>query len=241
MARTYTAASSHHLETSSAPISAPPFSMACWYNTTGTTTIRCLMWMGTQTVDNDYWRMILHSSGVVRIVAEVAAGATATSTSTSYSSGVWEHACAVVAAANDRRIFLNGGGKGTSSVSRAVAAPTRLGVGWRAGSVPAEYMDGSIAEVGIWNLALADEDVTRLASGLSPNMVRPEGLVGYWRMIGRYSPEIDRRNSLGLTVTGAVAGDHVRQFHRARLYGRGFTTAAAASAKSRVFALMGVG
>ena len=74
-------------------------------------------------------------------------------------------------------------------------------------------MSGDIAEAAIWNIALDDADVALLAKAFDPRMVRPEGLVFYAPLIGRYSPEIDRRGGLGLTVTGAVASVHPRMFH----------------------------
>lgn len=63
-------------------------------------------------------------------------------------------------------------------------------------------MDGAIAEVGIWNVALSDSDVALLAKGVSPLMVHPESLVFYAPLIGQYSPEIELRSARNLTLTG---------------------------------------
>lgn len=43
-------------------------------------------------------------------------------------------------------------------------------------------MEGDISEVGYWNVALTDADVAVLAKGVSPLLVRPEGLVAYWSL-----------------------------------------------------------
>jgi hypothetical protein len=43
-----------------------------------------------------------------------------------------------------------------------------------------EQLDGRVAHVGIWNAALTDEEILRLAQGKLPPQVRPENLAGYW-------------------------------------------------------------
>ena len=63
---------------------------------------------------------------------------------------------------------------------------------------------GNIAHVGIWNVALTDGEVAMLASGLSPQRVRPQSLIAYLPFLGRDSPEIDIVGGKTFTVNGAT-------------------------------------
>jgi len=56
----------------------------------------------------------------------------------------------------------------------------------------AQEMDGDLAEAAIWNIALSDADVARLATGESPLSVRPDALV-----------DVDRTRRV--SRTGAIA------------------------------------
>jgi hypothetical protein len=74
----------------------------------------------------------------------------------------------------------------------------------------ATFANGTIAEVGVWNVALAAADFLALSKGISPLLVRPDALVAYWPLIGHASPEIDLRGRNELTVTGATQVAHPR-------------------------------
>ncbi|KKK59939.1 hypothetical protein LCGC14_3029330, partial [marine sediment metagenome] len=50
-------------------------------------------------------------------------------------------------------------------------------------STPQSYMDESIAEVAIWNVALSNAEVALLAKGFSPLLIKPESLVSYWPLV----------------------------------------------------------
>lgn len=78
------------------------------------------------------------------------------------------------------------------------------------------YAAGSVAELTLFNAVPNTEERTALAAGWSPLAVKPAAVVGYWPLIGRYSPEIDVRQGLNLTVTSATAADHCRVFQRAQ-------------------------
>lgn len=55
----------------------------------------------------------------------------------------------------------------------------------------AQAYNGVLAEVGIWNAALKQVEITALAKGIPPNRVRRTKLVGYWPLYGVASPEPD--------------------------------------------------
>ena len=78
---------------------------------------------------------------------------------------------------------------------------------WRIGSRPdlfGDYMNGRIAEVAIWSVALTAGEHTALAAGVSPLLIRPASLLGYWPIWGTSSPEIERMAANAGTVTGTA-------------------------------------
>lgn len=83
------------------------------------------------------------------------------STSTSYVANAWQHTAAVYASSTDNRVFLNGGGKGTSATSRGWGANIdRMRIaGDNSGG---NWFFGDIGEAGIWTVALDDSLIWRL-------------------------------------------------------------------------------
>lgn len=136
------------------------------------------------------------------------------STTSGYSADTWHHGCAVFASATSRAAYLDGGNKGTNATNHLPSGVNRSFVGTRILSgTRAFFLNGMVAEAGIWDIALSDAEVAALATGLSPLLVRPESLVAYWPLWGSSDPEIDRVGGLGLAVTGATADAHPRVFN----------------------------
>jgi hypothetical protein len=64
-------------------------------------------------------------------------------------------------------------------------------------------IDGKLAEFAVWSKALTAGDFLALGQGASPLKVQPQFLVGYWKMNGQGSPEVEVINRLG-TITGSL-------------------------------------
>jgi len=89
----------------------------------------------------------------------------------------------VWAATNDRRSYIDGASKGTNTTNVVVSNSSLLvgcDYGWAAREA---YFSGSIAEVGVWNVALTDAEAAILAKGYSPLLIRPQSLVAYYPLI----------------------------------------------------------
>lgn len=212
MARLFDDASSQYLEHAAAVLTAAPFTMACWFRSDDAAVDQTLMSLSAS--GNDDNKLDLRASGTVagdpvRFLTNASSIAVTTS---GYTANTWHHACGVFAAVDSRAAYIDGGSKGTSTASVTPAGINRTRIGVSAGSVTAgRFMSGRIAEAGIWNVALTDAEVAVLADGFSPLFVRPQSLVAYWPMIGRYSPEIDKRGGFGMTlVNSPTAADHPR-------------------------------
>lgn len=106
-------------------------------------------------------------------------------------------------------IFLNGADKVTASHSSGFPSVDRIGLGSsRYSGVQYNYLNGSIAEVAIWNAALTDAEIASLAAGFTPDQVRPQSLSLYAPLIRNLA---DLR--LGRTITnvgGAIVSTHPR-------------------------------
>lgn len=85
-----------------------------------------------------------------------------------------------------------------------------IGSGRVGGGLP---MNGAVAEVAIWNTDLSDIEITALANGESPAMIRPDALLGYAQL---QRDEL-RDHVMGVTFdkTGAPSvADHPRVIYR---------------------------
>lgn len=174
------------------------------------------------------------------IIARTGAGAASSVSGASavLSTGTWYHVAATFASATSRYGWLNGTPSTQSATSRVPSGINQVDIGvesYSSGSFQLPWR-GEIAEVAIWDAALEDSpgatpgvssEIASLAKGVSPLLVRPQSLVYYWPIVGKYSPEIDLISAGGMTVTGTATAAHPRVFMPKRSRVRRFTAVAA--------------
>jgi hypothetical protein len=106
-------------------------------------------------------------------------------------------------------IYLNGAlvASGASS-----DGPDQAVSGGFIGAFPgnAARYTGRIAEFAVWNVVLLANEIASIAKGVTPTLVHPANLLGYWPLWGVASPEPDLSgNARNGTVNGGAAGaDH---------------------------------
>lgn len=224
MARSNTGSTSNYFTNASTPVTGVPCTIASWFNVANVTTFFNLVAL-TDAGGNAYATLALAGDVGGDPVQAIQSdfGEVTASTSAGFSASTWQHACGVYSATNSRAAYLNGGSKGTNSSS-----PPSSGHAWANTSVGAfkgsstsvfSPINGSMAETAVWNVALTDDEVLSLARGVSPRLVRPTGLVAYWPLVGRFSPELDLGNTgaYPLTMTGTMAtADHCRVAYAAK-------------------------
>ncbi len=201
--------------------STTPTTIACWFNPTNVTTSYNVITLGVAGA-SDQGRLQLNINGgaagdYVAAVTRNSTGATTLSalTTTGYVANTWQHACAVFANADSRAAYLNGGSKGTETTFQGVATLT-LGIFGGAVTttgVRSNNYAGAIAEVGMWNVALTDDEVATLASGASPTTVQPHLLRGYWPLFDS-DGDVDFWNQNNATVVSTVTSSQ----HPANVY-----------------------
>lgn len=218
MARTFVRTSSQYLETNAAPVIAAPFTISVFVWTSEGSNDKEIIWIGDKDVANHYWGLQVNLAERVRF--EVNAGATevaAQSASATFGLSAWHHIAAIERGAADREVYYDGTSVGTNTTSRSPSGADRISIGRDGSSSPTAYMDGSIAEIGIWNVALNTSEIAALAKGFAPPLVRPTSLVFYLPCI--VDTDKDLRGGLSLTPSGSpTVGSHTRIYYPASPY-----------------------
>lgn len=175
--------------------------MACWFKPVATNVA-----YGFVTIDigNSNERFTLLGSagatGNVRVAISGSGITNVTSTTSTYTAGVWNHAGGTFNI-NTGAItpYLNGIASGAASSFRVPSGLDRVRIGATAAGA---FMNGDMAEIGIWNVDLSAADMAVLALGVSPLLVRRDALVGYWPLRRGSSPEIDLMSTRTAALTG---------------------------------------
>lgn len=196
------------LSVGSAPVTAPPFSFACWFKLDGdVASQRVLLALSTAGSNDNQFRIQLESGGLINFRARTTGNEDAQTATAITDSTTWHHIGGYASSASDRGVVLDGVVEGTNAVSLTPSGINRFYIGRRemAATLP---FPGNIAHVAIWSAALSVSEWASLgAAKLSPIHVRPQSLVFYAPYFGRDSSEIDIVGALAVTVSGAVALD----------------------------------
>lgn len=206
--------SSGWLGLSFSPIGSLPFTMSAWFKPDSNTVDGVAVCLANSTGSERYSMRVNGSVAGDPIGAESRSAANAASTantSTGYSTGAWQHAAAVYASDSSRTAYLNGAGAVTDTTTIAFSTINRLAIGARlATNVAGTFLDGGIADVALWNVALSADEIAALAKGISPLLIRPAALAFYAPLV-RQLINLKGAAALSLTGTGAVA-DHLPIF-----------------------------
>jgi hypothetical protein len=204
-----------YLYTTSIPTSSFPLSICAWFYPDSLNGVHALVNLSS---GNSGATLALDARGVDAgdpVAASDFRGNTfnAARTTAGYVTGQWQHGAAVFAANNFRTVYLDGGNSATNTVNNSSTATfNRIGIGiyFNATNTPSGYLDGRLAEVGIWNAALTAVEVASLAKGMTCDKIRPQNLVFYAPLVRNL---IDAKG--GLTITnnnGATVATHPRVY-----------------------------
>ena len=195
MAREFDSGSSQYLEASGSPITATPLTVAFWFYLASDASAWSRHNLGGPQHLTAYgagaaWRIEIYVSNgsTTGIVAagsyNVTSNAEAEHDMGGNIRGAWHHAAGVFAASNDRTAYCDGSGTNdTTSVTDPSPNTVTMGCRLANNGSRDRYVDGLIAEAGIWSVALAQAEIDMLVDGFSPPMVRPDALVCYWPLI----------------------------------------------------------
>lgn len=178
MSRLFDNAANDYLYASSAPVTTTPCTIAGWVypdELVSTFTLCCLDYDS-----NNYRQVGIDSNGKVRARSrDSSTSATAFTSTTNTNLNEWKHIAGVFASATSRKAYLNGGGKSENTTSATPTASANTKIGYTTG-LSTSYASGKIAEVGIWNIALSDSEISALAAGADPRTIQPSYLQELW-------------------------------------------------------------
>ncbi len=210
MAFLFASASSQYLIGGSAPVTAEPITISCWYRPTATPTTNVVVSINSAT-GNDRFMLVVRASDMQALRIDTAGGATTTqSASATNTAGQWVHAVAVFGSSGQNIAAYRNGSIGTPLTNPGTALTVnRVLIGARlAGGSAGSFANGDIAEVGVWNAVLSADEIAGLAKGFPCRLARPSSLQFYSRLIRN---AMDIRGGIALTNTnGATVSDHPR-------------------------------
>lgn len=214
MARTFNGTTQYLEGVAPTSLVSGAFTMAAWARTSKSTLTNQAV-MGLANAVSDHQSVLLignNGGGAIHLLFQEKGATTisAALSATPVAINTWYHMGGVHLTNASRRAYLNGVvGTGDSTDDGAIDTPTRFDTGVlnpTAGLTG--FLEGTVAEVAIWNIALTAAEMAALASGISPLLMRPANLVRYNHLFG-YSPEPDVMSSGSLALTAApTVGTH---------------------------------
>lgn len=198
-----------------------PLAMACFFNTDDLTIEQVLISISDASVQADYHRLVLSGSlggDPIRAQSCVAPLCVVATTTSGYSANTWHHACALFVSATDRRVFIDGGSKGTDINSKSPSNLDVTTIGYVRASAGHHPFSGMIAEAAIWDLSAwpgaTDSDKADNFEKILPSLAKvytpehyPLGRVAYWNLVRELKDSVGGYN---LTANGTVVATHPR-------------------------------
>ena len=157
MSRLFDDAQSEYLYRNEAVLTGYPLAMVTWFNSDDDSIHHNLMWLGDKNVTNHRFVFFIHNATKNnRVYAQSQGGGAIINTITTagYTEDTWHHACAIFASATDRRVFIDGGSKGTNSTDVTPTGLNKTIIGRWGDRNPTGHMSGMIAEVAIYDLSV---------------------------------------------------------------------------------------
>jgi len=192
-----------YLEAASAVVLGDPFTMFAWYKPNAlTSNVPQILCISDFSLGNRVSMDLVESSGVMRIFCN---GSTDSTTNTA-TAGVWNSFFYSMTASNTMTGILNGdtsANKASVTGGNQAAGLDRTSIGRIARPSPFPSMNGSIAYVTVWNVALSDADAVALDAGVHPFRIKPQSIVAHWPL-NEDGAAIDIVGRLQLAENGVI-------------------------------------
>lgn len=199
-ARNFVRASSNRLNLGAALVTSPPYTFSGWFRiTTATNQNYGAISTGSADANNRSDLRLSGSTGADQVQMSFVAGGVESKATTSpaYTINSWFHAAGIVFSDKSTAAFIHGGNKATAAASSGTPSGiNKFAIGAQHVNSWVNHMEGDSAEVGVWNVALTDDEIAMLGAGFSPLLVRPGNLVLYRDLIRNFN-----RPFIGGTLT----------------------------------------
>ncbi len=174
-----------YLEVDEAVVTTFPLTMSAWFKPVSSAGDQQFCNVTDSSAGNAWYK--IQDGLTSRTVRMVARNTTVRSAQTTnlWTDDAWNHVVGREIATDSRDCILNGDTANKGTDVNAVTAPAvdRTSIGRSGDSSPGYSDDIDIAEVGMWNVALSDDECAALADGYSPACIRPGALVLYQPLI----------------------------------------------------------
>lgn len=186
MARLFNDASSQYVS-GPTPITASPFTINAWFNTTRSDSFQTIAAISTSGSADHYWWMFLNPSSQLRFrIQDTGSPLEFLATPGTYSTDTWHMATIVEAAPNDHRVYLDGANKATQSASRTPTGANTFSSGLLLRAINQFPFSGRVCEIAKWNVVLSDAEIATLYDGgvaLPPWLCQPDSLLFHYPLL----------------------------------------------------------
>lgn len=207
MAKDFDSASSEFLS-ASAVLTGPPVCVSAFFRATSSAATQMIFSLNDTGSDNNRFNLYLRTTGNVAVNVRTT-NSSIVESSTAYSTAdVWEHA-GMACASTTSRFALHQGVKGTEDTgSQSVSGIDGSAIGCSRQASNTNFFDGALAQIGVWNADLDDDEWLALADGVSPLLIRPQSLVSYVPLIGGVNTDYVADRAWTDQGTPAATADH---------------------------------
>jgi hypothetical protein len=158
----------------------------CWFNVDDITSRHSLMSVGRARDAGGTRHTSLNATGDIGgdpvSMQQRTGSSTSANTTAAYTANTWHHACGTFdRSTGGLAVFIDGGSKGTATGAATDMLINEFRI-CDSHKVNA-FCDGMVAEAGVWDVILTDDEVAMLAAGYPPLMVRPTNLQIYLPMV----------------------------------------------------------
>ena len=195
MARDFTANVANYItigDVAAIDITGTALSISCWGQIDVNNAYNTLVAKENSAGTGAQYALFVDNVGKTFVIIGDAAGAESATGATTVTTGGWHHFGLRKngTGAGALQAFLDGVSDGSATSNKTIQNTAHA---LRFGSRVDQDLtcDGRIAEVGIWDVALADVEFAALAKGASPLRFRRDHLKGYWPLFGVAYPEPD--------------------------------------------------
>lgn len=198
-----------YIEASSAAVTDVPLTLAAWFNADIITQNIVILGVASSTADSSFVIIAAGAATGDPVQAQTrVAGSNGTSAAGGFSANTWTHAAGVFSANNNRLAYKDGVAGTANTTSLTMSSLDRTGIGVRSGATRSNYFDGEVAEAAVWNAALTAGEISSLAAGFKPTLIRPQSLVFYAPLIRE---TIEPKGGLSLTTNVITVTPHYRR------------------------------
>ena len=203
MSRVFAGVSTDYLDMGSSPFAPPPATISAWFKA-GINLPASDMYLalfGRTNSQAQQYNLRYNVADLILAVENDGTSAGAGSSISMDDTANWHHCVAVLASHSDRTAYLDGGNSTNNTTLKAPLSMQQFRVGGSCTNPPANNLNGKLAHLAIWSIALTAGEVATLYSGASPATIQPANLIDYWTLNTNASPEVPAAGSGGHTLT----------------------------------------